>query len=706
MKHENAIHMLRCVNDDIGDSFIITTADGKLIVVDGGYSVETAHFLRYLWRLTGRARPHIDAWFLTHPHDDHVEVFLDAASRGADAVEFDKVYFNFPEPSFYEGIDSWAVNILKRFYALEPGFADRTTILHDGDVLRIGQATITVLYAFDPAFQNCNESSLVFRLELGGKSVLFTGDCEENACRKILADPEKRALLACDICKMSHHGQNGATRAFYEAASPEICLWPTPAWVWDNRNGNLHTFETREWVDALGVKKHYVSMNGDRVIPLDEDGAVRQTPGLNPFLPFGTYIPDGEPKVFGGRVYLYGSYDLFGGGYCSREYHAVSAPVDDLTAWTDHGVSFRTEDVPWSDALLYAPDALYRNGKYYLFFCLSDGSEGVAESDRPEGPFTNARRVTLDGEPVSGIDPSVLEDGGRVYYTWGQFELRVGELADDLCTLKPGSVRTGALSNGDGREGFHEGSSLRKLGDKYCLVYASEYDAAYPHHGARPTKLDYAVGDSPYGPFLRRGTVIDNEGLDPASWNDHGSIVKIGEDWYVFYHASSDNCAFSRRARAEKLAVDETACAIRQARPTTNGFVPTLFPSQITSPVNACRFTGGAYATERGGRFLCAGIRDGAGFDFSPVHFEAGRYRLTLLCEANRETTARLYLGASCAGETTLPADGERQAVSLSFRADAGDAPVRLRFYGAADDALCEVEALELTIEPERIAAK
>ena len=32
--------------------------------------------------------------------------------------------------------------------------------------------------------------------------------------------------------------------------------------------------------------------------------------GLNPFLPFGTYVADGEPKVFGDRVYLYGSYDL------------------------------------------------------------------------------------------------------------------------------------------------------------------------------------------------------------------------------------------------------------------------------------------------------------------------------------------------------------------------------------------------------------
>ncbi|MBQ4243883.1 MAG: family 43 glycosylhydrolase, partial [Clostridia bacterium] len=131
--------------------------------------------------------------------------------------------------------------------------------------------------------------------------------------------------------------------------------------------------------------------------------------GLNPFLPFGIYTADGEPKVFGNRVYLYGSNDLFDGGYCSKEYHVYSAPVDDLTDWTDHGISFTTDAVPWSDAVLYAPDALLYNGVYYLFFCLSDGSEGVAQSNRPEGPFVNARRITLDGQPITGIDPSVLE---------------------------------------------------------------------------------------------------------------------------------------------------------------------------------------------------------------------------------------------------------------------------------------------------------
>ena len=66
------------------------------------------------------------------------------------------------------------------------------------------------------------------------------------------------------------------------------------------------------------------------------------TNGSNPILPFDIYIADGEPKVFGDRVYLYGSHDLFDGGYCSYDYHVYSAPVNDLTSWTDHGVCFES----------------------------------------------------------------------------------------------------------------------------------------------------------------------------------------------------------------------------------------------------------------------------------------------------------------------------------------------------------------------------
>ncbi len=418
-----------------------------------------------------------------------------------------------------------------------------------------------------------------------------------------------------------------------------------------------------------------------------------RTPGLNPFLPFDLCIPDGEPKVFGDRVYLYGSLDRTAGCYCSHAYHVVSAPLCDLTAWVDHGESFSSAAVPWSDAALYAPDVLLHKGTYYLFFCMADGSEGVAQSDAPEGPFSNPRRITCGGEPIRGIDPSVLADKGHIYYTWGQFELQMAELNDDLCSLRPETVHRGVLSNADGREGFHEGSSLRKLGDHYCLIYASEYTDDAPHHGARPTKLDYAVSTDVFGPYERRGTVIDNDGCDEATWNNHGSIVKLGAQWYVFYHASSENSVFLRRARAERLQVDEARGVIEQAAPTANGFVRLLLPQMLTSPLHACRFFGGAWAKKTAdGRFAAVCSKKGAGFTFSPARFAEGRYRLALTYRCDADGGIRLFLGDRAAGTAALPASPDGSA-ALVFFAAAGDFPLRLQSTG---DRPCTVFRLQI----------
>ena len=55
---------------------------------------------------------------------------------------------------------------------------------------------------------------------------------------------------------------------------------------------------------------------------------------LNPFLPSWEYIPDGEPHVFGVRVYLYGAHDHVRGAVeCLGAYVCWSAPVGELGQW-------------------------------------------------------------------------------------------------------------------------------------------------------------------------------------------------------------------------------------------------------------------------------------------------------------------------------------------------------------------------------------
>ena len=109
----------------------------------------------------------------------------------------------------------------------------------------------------------------------------------------------------------------------------------------------------------------------------------------NPFLPGWEYIPDGEPRVFGDRVYLYGSHDRAGSKeFCDTILRVWSAPLADLNTWTDHGIIFSTrtvdghaDDVGWSDNNLYAPDVIKKDGRYYLFAQIVGAPCAVAVSD-------------------------------------------------------------------------------------------------------------------------------------------------------------------------------------------------------------------------------------------------------------------------------------------------------------------------------------
>ena len=265
--YKNAIHMLRSVENTICDSFIITTEDGKVIVIDGGHKIETNYFVEYLKAVTGSKRPHIDAWFLSHPHDDHCEVFLEVVENRSSEVTFGKVYANFPDdPDFYLGYDEWAVQVVSDYNRLMPMFKEKAAQLSEGDVFDVGAAKFTVFYTFNPEWKNCNEASTIMRMDLGGTSVMFNGDAGVKAGDYVVEKYGESGLLDCDYCKMAHHGQDGVNKNFYEAVLPEVCLWPTPSWVYENTGGNLKTFETRAWVEELGVEKEYKSFEGSAVI--------------------------------------------------------------------------------------------------------------------------------------------------------------------------------------------------------------------------------------------------------------------------------------------------------------------------------------------------------------------------------------------------------------------------------------------------------
>ena len=436
----------------------------------------------------------------------------------------------------------------------------------------------------------------------------------------------------------------------------------------------------------------------------DFSGQTFLSGGKNPFLPLSIYIPDGEPKLFDGRVYLYGSKDYYGGEYCCHKYHTYSAPADHLEEWTDHGPILAStneyleegiaDGVDWSDGLLWAPDVVKKEDTYYLFFCLSDGSEGVAESKYPYGPFTNARRIMMNEEPISGIDPSVLQEGNDYYYTWGQGKCHMAKLMDDMCTLDPATYVEALISREDGMQGFHEGSSLRKIGDWYTIVYASEYTIRYPNNCGSPNCLDYAVSKNIYGPYERRGTIIDNTGIDPESWNNQGSILKVNGQWYVFYHGSSNNCKYTRRSRVERIEVDEVNGYIKTAEMTSSGFANALYPEEELSAAYGYRVWGGDYFTERGDDFPLINVNNNSAVAYRYYDFdEQSDWIINFKGKGIHGGAITVLVNGEEKAQAVCESSGHF-VISAELKALSGLADVKLVFNADHDKEILELEKL------------
>ena len=273
---QNAIHMLRSVTNIQMNSFAITTQSGHIVLVDGGFDQDAEYLISYLCEITGQERPHVDAWILTHPHIDHISAFMTIVEEHPDAIQFDRVLFNFPSIQFVSNDPRDAMEPLKRFYRDLPRFADKIMICSGGDRYDFGEAHFDILCSADSALNvnTCNNSCLVFRLELGKKTALFLADCGEEEGDKLLSMWDLGKLSA-NICQMAHHGQEGVKRIFYEAVRPETCIWCAPDWLWNNDAGkgyNTHTFKTiltRGWMDQLGATRHVVLKDGTQTISMD-----------------------------------------------------------------------------------------------------------------------------------------------------------------------------------------------------------------------------------------------------------------------------------------------------------------------------------------------------------------------------------------------------------------------------------------------------
>ena len=292
--------------------------------------------------------------------------------------------------------------------------------------------------------------------------------------------------------------------------------------------------------------------------------------------PLVTHIYTADPSAhyFNGKIYIYPSHDIdageafddLGSHFAMEDYHVISMDSIDSKA-VDNGVALHVDDVPWAKQQMWAPDANEKDGKFYLFFPAKDYEGifriGVAISDSPTGPF-KAEPKAIEGS--FSIDPAVFKDDDGVYYMYfgglwgGQLQRwRTGVFnpdqpesptaflpADDEPALLPLVAKMtedllafdetpkaleildengDLLLSGDNDRRFFEAAWLHKHNGKYYFSYSTG-DTHF---------ICYAIGDSPYGPFIYTGRILN----PVVGWTSHHSVCEIEGKTYLFYHDSS-----------------------------------------------------------------------------------------------------------------------------------------------------------------------
>ena len=264
--------------------YIIKTQNDKLIVIDGGgvstREENSGYLYSKLQQISGKDEPEVEAWFLTHIHDDHVTEFSIIARDKSKKIKINNIYFNFPSRSFMEKAEGgrflYLYDEMKQSYDLLKGEGSFDAIngksVKQGDKLNIDGIEIEILMTIQEKEResNINDTSLVFRATIEGQTVLFLADAATSEGSRL-----KRAhgeYLKSDIVQMAHHGQGGVSQDVYTVIDPKMCLWPTPDWVFDDWNKNLQTLEVRKWMVQQNVRYHFVTgigMTQELAFPVD-----------------------------------------------------------------------------------------------------------------------------------------------------------------------------------------------------------------------------------------------------------------------------------------------------------------------------------------------------------------------------------------------------------------------------------------------------
>ena len=248
-------------------SIVIKSPHGKLIVVDGGWEADATK----LSKLIQQQGSKVDAWLITHPHEDHVGALCAILNDASRKIRIDKIYCSLATPDWYRQVSPTGAGIadqlLSAFTKLPVGTVKNN--IGRGTEIDIDDVHIRVLNNRGTyTYNGVNNSSLVYKINVSGQSILILGDLAYDGGKDLIKTCTA-AELKSDIVQMAHHGQQGVDQDTYALIAPTTCLWPSPAWLWNNDNGGgvgsgpWGTLTTRAWMDALGVKDNRSLKDGD-----------------------------------------------------------------------------------------------------------------------------------------------------------------------------------------------------------------------------------------------------------------------------------------------------------------------------------------------------------------------------------------------------------------------------------------------------------
>lgn len=274
---------------------------------------------------------------------------------------------------------------------------------------------------------------------------------------------------------------------------------------------------------------------------------------------FDGWYADPEGAIYEGRYFIYPTYSA----PYEKQVFMDAFSSDDLANWTKHQRIIDTSAIKWADRAMWAPAIIQKGNLYYLFFAANDiqnndqpGGIGVAVSERPEGPFKDhIGRPLLDKfhNGAQPIDQFVFKDKDGAYYMiyGGWRHCNIVRLNDDFTGFIP--FDSGETFKEITPQGYVEGPFMFIRDGKYYFMW-SEGGWGSPDY-----RVAYAISDSPFGPFNRIDTILEQD-QEIATSAGHHSLIKIpGEDeWYIVYHRRplSETHANNRVVCIDKMEFD------------------------------------------------------------------------------------------------------------------------------------------------------